>query len=53
MCNLSQGIRDDEREKIIMNMHKKGYSLEQIAEIVEKTVGQVEDIIQKSEPALV
>lgn len=41
MCNLSQGIieRTEERKdvKIILNMHKKGYTSEQIAEIVEKS----------------
>ena len=53
MCNLSQGIRDDEDEKIILNMHKKGYTFEQIADIVEKSVVEVEAVIQKREPALV
>ncbi len=52
MCNLSQGIRDDENIKVIMNMHKKGYTPEQIAEIVEKTTKEVEAIIKKREPAL-
>ena len=53
MCNLSQGIIDAEDEKIILNMHKKGYTSEQIADIVEKSVGEVEAVIQKREPALV
>ena len=53
MCNLSQGIRDDEDERIILNMHKKGYTSEQIADIVEKSVVEVEAVIQKREPALV
>ncbi|WP_300657316.1 hypothetical protein [uncultured Acetatifactor sp.] len=52
MCNLSQGIRDDEKTKVIMNMHKKGYTPEQIAEIVEKSIGEVEAIIKKREPVL-
>lgn len=52
MCNLSQGIRDDEKIKVIMNMHRKGYAPEQIAEIVEKTKGEVEAIIKKREPML-
>lgn len=30
-CNLSQGIRDDANAKVIMNMYRKGYTLEQIA----------------------
>ena len=52
MCNLSQGIRDDEKIKVIMNMHKKGYTPEQIAEIVEKTTKEVDAIIKKREPVL-
>ena len=52
MCNLSQGIKDAENAKIIMNMYKKGYTSEQIAEIVEKTIEEVEDVIRKREPVL-
>ena len=56
MCNLSQGIREDAVDaantKVIMNIHKKGYSSEQIAEIVEKTIKEVETIIQEKEPIL-
>ena len=52
MCNLSQGIRDAENVKIIMNMHRKGYTLEQIAECVEKTIEEVEAVIRKREPVL-
>ncbi len=53
MCNLSQGIRDGVNEKVIMNMHKKGYKPEQIAEIVEKSMEEVEAVIEKREPVLV
>lgn len=53
MCNLSQGIRDDANAKVIMNMYKKGYTLQQIAEIVEKSIGEVETIIKKREILLV
>lgn len=57
MCNLSQGIReeatDEANAKVIMNMYRESYSSEQIAEIVEKTIEEVEDIIRKSEPARV
>ena len=28
MCNLSQGIVDDTKAEIILNMFKKGYTLE-------------------------
>lgn len=47
MCNLSQGIVDDVNKKVVMNMHKKGYTSEQIAEIVEKSIVGVEAIIAK------
>ena len=57
MCNLSQGIRErggaEREEKIILNMHIKGYTSEQIAEIVEKTIDEVEAVIKKREPLLV
>jgi len=36
-----------------MNMHRKGYTPEQIAEIVEKSIDEVETIIEKSESVLV
>ncbi len=60
MCNLSQGIREKgraegraEREKgFILNMHRKGYTSEQIAEIVEKSAEEVKAVIEKKEPAL-
>ncbi len=56
MCNLSQGIREkgraDGEEKFILNMHKKGYTLEQIAECAEKTIEEVEAVIKKREPVL-
>lgn len=53
MCNLSQGIRDSEKAKVIMNMHRKGYTSEQIAEIVEKSIEEVEAVIRKREPLLI
>ena len=56
MCNLSQGIREKATDNaltgVIMNMHKKGYTSEQIAEIVEKSVREVEAIIERAEPVL-
>ena len=56
MCNLSQGIREKATDNalagVIMNMHKKGYTSEQIAEIVEKSVMEVEALIAKAEPVL-
>ena len=56
MCNLSQGIRENATDNaiagVIMNMHRKGYTLEQIAECVEKTIEEVEAVIRKREPVL-
>lgn len=52
MCNLSQGIVEKTDVKIILNMHRKGYTSEQIAEIVEKTIDEVETVIKKKEPVL-
>ena len=64
MCNLSQGILargeargevrgeakgEAKREtRIIINMHKKGYTSEQIAEVVEKSIEDIEVIIEKA-----
>ena len=64
MCNLSTGIeeRATERatkkatektsEKFILNMYKKGYTLDQIADVAETGVDEVEAIIEKKEPAM-
>lgn len=54
MCNLSQGIKEKGRAegklqseaKFIINMYKKGYKLEQIADIAEKSIEEVEAIIE-------
>ena len=57
MCNLSTGIEEKAtekaNEKFILNMYKKGYTLDQIADVVEKNVDVVEAIIKKEEPAMV
>ena len=34
MCNLSQGIVDETLEKVVLNMHKLGYTSEQIARLL-------------------
>jgi len=59
MCNLSQGIKEKSEARgeargeaqkefqFIHNMHKKGYTFEQIAEIEEKSIEEVEAIIEK------
>jgi hypothetical protein len=52
MCNLSQGIVDDTKAEIILNMYKKGYTLDQIADVAETGVDEVEAIIKKKEPAM-
>lgn len=60
MCNLSTGIeeRATERatektsEKFILNMYKKGYTLDQIADVAETGIDEVEAIIKKKEPAM-
>ena len=64
MCNLSTGIEerateratkkatDKTSEKFILNMYKKGYTLDQIADVAETGVDEVEAIIKKKEPAM-
>ena len=57
MCNLSLGIEEraeargenKKSEKVVMNMYKKGYTTEQIAEIVELGEEEIEDIIKNKE----
>ena len=51
MCNLSQGIVDDTKAEIIMNMYRKGCTLEQIADVTEKSISEIGEIIKK-EPAM-
>ncbi len=65
MCNLSQGIREKGRiegrtegrtegeTKFIISMYKKGYTLEQIADVAEKSVEEIKTVIENREPALV
>lgn len=52
MCNLSEGIRDDTLAEVIMNMHRKDYTVKEISEVVEKTQEEVEDIIEGRDPIL-
>lgn len=52
MCNLSQGIRDDERIRIIMNMYESNFTLEQIAIATRESVEEIKTIIEKNEPVL-
>ena len=60
MCNLSQGIlekgeargREIGEASVILKMHKKGYTLEQIADVTDKSAEEVEAIIEKRESVL-
>ncbi len=56
MCNLSQGIKEDGiaigEARFILSMHEKGYTLEQIADVAEKSIDEVRAIIEKREPVL-
>ena len=56
MCNLSTGIEEKATEKtsekFILNMYKKGYTLDQIADVAETSVEVVEAVIKKKEPAM-
>lgn len=69
MCNLSQGIFEKGEARgialgekrgialgevrMILNMHKNGYTVEQIAETAEKSVDEVQAIIEKKAPVSV
>ena len=60
MCNLSQGIlergeaigKTKEGTKFIFNMYEKGYTLEQIADVAEKSVEEVKAVIAQKKPVL-
>ena len=51
MCNLSTGIEEKATEKtsekFILNMYKKGYTLDQIADVAETGVDEVEAMLKK------
>ena len=57
MCNLSTGIEEratkeateETSEKFILNMHRKGYTLEQIADVAETSVDEIEAVIRRKE----
>ena len=57
MCNLSQGILErgeaKGEAKLILNMYEKGYTLEQIADVAEKSIEEIKTIIAKWKPVLV
>ena len=50
MCNLSQGIVDDTKVEIILNMYENKFSLEQISLATKKSVAEVERIIKENTP---
>ena len=68
MCNLSQGIFEkgeaageargraigeaEGEARIILNMYKNGYTVEQIASATDKSLEEVRAIIEKKEPVL-
>ena len=51
MCNLSTGIEErateKTSEKFILNMYKKGYTLDQFADVAETGVDEVEAMLKK------
>ena len=61
MCNLSQGILEKGKAigeakgeaKFIFKMYEKGYTLEQIADVAEKSVEEVRSVITKKNPVVV
>ena len=52
MCNLSQGIVDDTKVEIIMNMYENKFSLEQISLATKKSIAEVERIIKENQPVM-
>ena len=58
MCNLSQGIREEgmaigreegrqqAQTRVILNMHKRGYSIEQIADVAEISIQEANAVIE-------
>lgn len=61
MCNLSEGIWEKGeaegkamgKAEMMVRMNNKGYTLEQIADIAEKSVEEVRAVIEKFKPALI
>ena len=65
MCNLSQGLveegiaegivkgKAEERAEIIIKMYNKGFTVEEIAETIDKDVEEVKEIIEAKTLSLV
>ena len=51
MCNLSQGIREEERTNIILTMLKNGFSVEQIARAIDMNIKDVTAIVAGKVPS--
>ncbi|MCI5881452.1 MAG: hypothetical protein MRZ85_06050, partial [Clostridium sp.] len=57
MCNLSQGIKEDgiaigeakAQAALIGNMHKNGFTAEQIAAAIDKNIEEVKVILESKE----
>ncbi len=47
MCNLSEGIFEQEQQKIIINMNKEGLPFEMISRVTGATVEKIKDVIRK------
>ena len=52
MCNLSMDIEEKGAKKanvkVILNMHKQGYTLNQIAAVVEVSPEQIEKVLYEA-----
>lgn len=48
MCNLGEGIEERAIEKIILKMYKEGCDLKFIANVTEKDISEIEEIINRS-----
>ena len=63
MCNLSEGIeekalekgrtegREEEKAEFILNMHREGFSLEQIARVARMEIEEIKTIIKEASPS--
>lgn len=48
MCNLGEGIEERAIEKVILKMYKEGCDLKFIANMTEKDISEIEEIINRS-----
>ncbi len=63
MCNLSEGIeekalekgrtegREEEKAEFILNMHREGFSLEQIARVARMEIEEIKTIVKEVPPS--